>query len=732
MPDRKPRRSATAPGKCHALLIGVDRYLHRSPGEQLAGCVNDVEAMRAFLVDRAGVARKNLRCLTSPPGPGRTLASAANIRAAFAALLADATLAARDHLVLFLAGHGVRLDRAVGAARNRHYGFIAADVAADLAGGSAAWIHVILDREIHALLRGLAARGVTITVIADTCHAGSAMRDDDDSLRERSLELPAPADAPWAAILAAAPAPAYAPAGHLGAWPGDEFVVLAACHDHETAKEESTSMLDADGAPRPRTHGVLTLALLTELARVPADQVAGLRWLDLAERVQAAVARRIAVQRRSSQTPAVEGRSERPVFGGAWRPFAPGFTVRLGPDGALRLDGGTLHGLDPGAVIAIHPPNTADLDDPATPGAPAVITDAQLLTSQATLHDPHHIVHDRARARLVRSAATTPVLRVRLIAGPGQLIPDIAAAARAVRNAAACFRLVAEDGERPPELALRPWFGPVPVSAWPQTFRADAAGARDGWALVRGEHAAKPVTPADDVIAYLPGAGPPIDRLARTAEERARLLGDALGAALIAHHRHTRTRAAASDDELAAMLGVALHAGTGAPPTDALQAAALTPLARTSDGYRVREDQWLLVRLRVATHADPRLQIAFLGLSDAGDVVPFWPADGQTPGVSGGDILHLGFDRFAPLQLIVRADQQESRWTLRILACLTPGTPAPLGLGSLAQAPMQALLARQLFTRDFGPPQLEAEDPAVNASACHTWDLPVIVTRTGA
>lgn len=721
MSGRKPRRSATAPGRCHALLIGVDHYLHRSAGEQLAGCVNDVEAMRAFLVDRVGVSEENLRCLTSPPGPGRALASAANIRAAFAALLADAALAAPDHLVLFLAGHGTRLDRAVGAGRERHYGFIAADVAAAVAGASATWKHVILDRELHALLLGLAGKGVTVTVIADTCHAGSALRDDDDSVHERSIQLRAPADASWAPIRAEAPAPA----GRLAAWPGDTFVVLAACRDHETAKEESTSMLDADGTQRPRTHGVLTLALLTELARVPAGQVAALRWLDLAERVQAAVARRIAVQRRSSQTPAVEGRSERLVFGGAWRPFAPGFTVRVGTDGALRLDGGTLHGLDPGAVIAIHPPNTADFDDPATPGAPAVITAAQLLTSEATPHDARRSVLDRARARLVRPAASTPPLSVRVVAGPGELPTEIAVAARAVRNAAACFQLVADDGE----LALRPWTGDVPIAAWPQEFKEDVTGAQDGWILVRAENAAKPITPPDDVIAYLPGTGPPIDRLAPTDDERARLLGAALGTALVAYHRHTRARAVASEERLAAMLSVALLAGAGAPPGDARQAALLTPLERTNDGCRVHEDQWLLARLRVAAHADPRLQIGFLGLSDAGDVVPFWPADGQTPSVSGGDILYLGFDRFAPLQIIVRGDQQASRWTLRVIACIAPGEPAPLGLGSLAQAPVQALLARQLFTRHFGAPQLD--DPTVHQGACHTWDIPVTVTRAG-
>lgn len=718
----------------HALVIGVDRYPGLSEQEQLGGCVNDAEAVRRFLVERAAIPEENLLCLTSPNDTAP--ATAANIRAAFAALAQGGRVQPGDHVVLFYAGHGVRLARASAGGAERHYGFAAADLDRTAAGLRS----LILDREIHDLLRALQQRGATATVIADTCHSGGALRaapGEGATVRERCASLRPLDEVTWGAVTAAHPALASArdpvSVGRFGEYRGGDFVALCAARDTETAKEDTAALIADDGTPQRVRHGVLTIHLLEELSRVRPEDVASLRWMDFFERLRDAVARRVAgMIGVGPQTPTLEGRRETPVLGGAWRPFAPGFSVRVGAGGLLRVDGGRFHGLDEGAVLAVHPPSTVDFEDPNHPGVEAVIDSADAMISTAHLLDPAKTVADRSRARIVRPSPREEPIVVRVVGDPARLPPAIAEAAAAGPNDARWFRLTlaGEDATGPAHAELRPWRGEIPPTAWDEEAAAIFQGARDGWVLVATERFGEPTArtiadpAAEQIIAYLPGAGPPVVDLA----DAHRGLGRALGKGLSSWARCLRARDRRSlDGALAGVLSVKLRAGRGSPDET------IAPLEPEDGVYTVFEDGWILVEVRILKSTSLRLYLGYLGFSDDGAIDVYWPPEGETPTYSRGDVLHLGFDRFSPLQLTPRGDQRESGWTLKIVACTAPAGADPPNLRSLEQRPVHAVIAESLLgelrpragpTRGSRKWVGPAEKPA-----WYAWDLRVVTRR---
>ncbi|MFM8533448.1 MAG: caspase family protein [Acidimicrobiia bacterium] len=138
----------------YALVVGVDRYPAFRPQDQLSGCVNDANAVRQFLVGRVEVPEANVLSLVSPRTPTTALAAtAANIRAEFTAL--QGRVNAGDHVVLFYAGHGVRVSRA--DSDQSHYGFVPEDAAPN----GKRFTNLILGSEIHAPMVALERKGAS-------------------------------------------------------------------------------------------------------------------------------------------------------------------------------------------------------------------------------------------------------------------------------------------------------------------------------------------------------------------------------------------------------------------------------------------------------------------------------------------------------------------------------------------------------------------------------------------
>lgn len=656
----------------HAILVGVIDY-PRLPnsgarGAGLKGCVLDALKFREFLVDTAGFPASNVVCLTSPvmelPGGGQTApATAQGVRDALAAVLRGEALRTGDQVVLFYAGHGARLQRSpVAGEVNHHYAFLPTDADID----DATQRSLILDREFHAFIAAMAARGVGLTIIADTCHSGSSTRDTD----EEAVRQVAPVqldEAGWQRLSREHPAFA-AGVGPVTRGLGDfgDFVMLAACQDTETAKELSPKLRTSTNPPLPH-HGVLTYNLLDALRRIPADQIGKLRWDVLRDDITRSIARR-AGKGAALQKPSLEGRTEKIVFGGDWQPFDPGFSVRCSSDGALTVDAGIVQGLEEGATIAIYPPDTADFEAATDQAVNATITSATIAFSTAVPVDPNATIADRSRARLVALAPSTRPMLVRFVDVP----PDLLAGARA---AAGAGWFAPAAGDDPAHVEVRPFAGAVPDVVWSPGERRAWAGARDGWVVVRSDDAGKPACRPpgepvpEDIIAYLPGAGPRIEAL----PERTARLGAALGGGLAQYANYLRARDRYSGDiTLRSALDVGLVASEPDPeatedtpfnPPD------LRPAPRRPDGvHEVRADQGLFVRMHALRGPGLRLYVGVVAFSDDGNIVPLWPLPGARPTFAEDAVVYVGQDRKTALFLNTRGDQRTSLWTLKVLA----------------------------------------------------------------
>ena len=62
-----------------------------------------------------------------------------------------------------------------------------------------------------------------------------------------------------------------------------------------------------------------------------------------------------------------------------------------------------------------------------------------------------------------------------------------------------------------------------------------------------------------------------------------------------------------------------------------------------------------------------------------------WPAPGESYTFDAGKLTYLGVDRFNPLFLNCRPDQQQSRWTLKLIVYTAPADSEPINLQGLAQ-----------------------------------------------
>lgn len=339
----------------HALLVGIDRYPGFPECNQLASCAGDARLMAEVLQDDFHFPPANIELLVNEEATRRGILDALEDLAR--------RVGSGDSVVFYYSGHGSE-------ARDRPGGRFNLEV-----DEATEWEQTLVphdsgrerrlpyrdlrDDELYRWIRQVNETTPYLTVVLDSCHAGTAVRGSVRTKRVPREEDPeghrAPDYRPFLlgeAEIQRSAAPAgkrWRDAGPSGWLPIDErYTLLAACHHLETAKE-----YEIPGAGGLK-HGAFTWHLVRELRRLEP----GATYRDLIEAVRSGVQ---AVY--PTQTPQVEGARDREAFGIVRRAPQRFLAVRELKGGRVVLDGGAAHGVLEGSEWAIHPPGTRRFDD---------------------------------------------------------------------------------------------------------------------------------------------------------------------------------------------------------------------------------------------------------------------------------------------------------------------------------------------------------------------------------
>lgn len=198
-----------------ALLIGINKYLHLSPERQLRGCIQDVKLLSDLLQSRFEFDRSNIITLRDE------CATRAGILKAFTDFIA--TVQTNDIIVVQYCGHGSYM-----ADATKGSGWTETIVPFDSGRASSVYPSTdIKDVEINEfLVQPLTSKTPNLTLLFDTCHSGSIIRDDFANIT-RGID-------PDGEIRRSRDAGRAARSG----WPASEnYTLLAACRADEGAHE---------------------------------------------------------------------------------------------------------------------------------------------------------------------------------------------------------------------------------------------------------------------------------------------------------------------------------------------------------------------------------------------------------------------------------------------------------------------------------------------------------------
>lgn len=442
-----------------ALLVAVSAY-DEPKIPALSGPPNDVTLLWRHLV-RHGFDAGDIAVLAEglPQAPDTPRPGAVPTRAAILAGLAHlAEGAAPGDLVLFhFSGHGTTQPQAPAAAGEtaepeaggRDQVLLPRDAGLyDPAAGGIR--NALVDNEIGAALDRIRARGATVWVIVDACHAGSVTRSADTARSVDSALLgvpPAPPSTP-AAAQAARPArpqerggtlrsavPAAGGSGALIAFFAVDSWTQAIERPYPLALPAPTGKA-AEGAAPQATFGVFTWHLLRALESGRART-----YRDLARMVSLDIA--AAARLAQAPLPVFEGDLDRPLAG-VDQAAPPRFPVRREGD-QLVIEAGALQGFDAGADIALLDGPLADAHRLGT---------VQLVT--ATAAESRAQAADLTEATTLWAQMERPGaafrFRVANVAEPAAA--DAVATALAAREGAPAFGLDLVPAGQPADLRL--------------------------------------------------------------------------------------------------------------------------------------------------------------------------------------------------------------------------------------------------------------------------------------
>ena len=335
-------RGDAAPPVRRALLVGINTYeptaeerqkqaaaakpvKSKKPGrgnfQDLDGCVNDVEEMRALLIARFGFKPGEILMLTNRQ---------ATREAIFDGIDRHLIQASRSNDVAFFfyAGHGSQVVNSKSDEPDKRDETI---VPAD----SWAGVPDIRDKELRRVFNAVLDKGALLTAIFDSCHSGSTARGNAVERRVRRADT----------ILTD-----IADATNYGPSPEERgALILSAAQDDQLAEEQG-----AGSVP----HGAFTAALLRMLRVSPIGRTAADIFLSVSTALQAAGHMQVPV------LSGTETRRRMGLFGGD-EELSGGVAVAVlavGADGEINLQGGRGAGLNAGCQLR---QTVADTNAPA-------------------------------------------------------------------------------------------------------------------------------------------------------------------------------------------------------------------------------------------------------------------------------------------------------------------------------------------------------------------------------
>lgn len=352
----------------HAILIGIDFYFPNSLPDggsylSLGGCVNDITRVENFLTGRLGMKSENIIKLTASNPDGfeeKPIESSEkwptyeNMVKAFKHVTESAN--SGDQICIYYSGHGGRA-KTIFEIKGKD-GIDEGLVPTDIGNPESSYLR---DIEIAHLLKKMVDKGLVVTMFLDSCHSGGSTRGPAkaavrglstiDTTNRPNESLVASKDelkSTWSELIKTDKPATTRNIIRTSGWLPEArgYTLLAACRQHEYALE--------DQFPEIRS-GVMTYYLLESLY---SQRRNGISYKMLYDAIIAKVHSRY-----STQTPVLEGETDRMIFGNDYLKTESGANViEVMDTEQVKLNAGIAQGVGKDAQFVLYPSNSIDLN----------------------------------------------------------------------------------------------------------------------------------------------------------------------------------------------------------------------------------------------------------------------------------------------------------------------------------------------------------------------------------
>lgn len=332
--------------KIYSLLVGIDTYHPQSVPliPSLRGCVNDINAIEAYLEERIANARSSEFELIKPLKLTNEKATRQGIIDGFNNYLFQAD--SEDIVLFYYSGHGAQEPTAKEFFREEADRDNETLVCYDSRRPNS---RDLADKELRYLISKVARNNPHVVIILDCCHSGTGTRNIPEGSRRAPEESRYRS---WDSLVFAEELLGSRGSGQKVTLPQGKHILLAACRDNQEAKEYKTET----GEYR----GIFSYFLLQTLQHDNGT----LNYRDLIRNINTIISSKV-----NSQSPQLEAilapeLEENAFLGGAVPERPPHFTLSYNKNHkSWVINGGALHGIPQSSggeqtILAIFAPGT--------------------------------------------------------------------------------------------------------------------------------------------------------------------------------------------------------------------------------------------------------------------------------------------------------------------------------------------------------------------------------------